>query len=296
MITKTRGYDNEYIMTDEGNNCLLMDVKEDAIKILYTDLSEELIRAAEDEGDLLGKKSVYCDFSSTDEKLYEQFERLGYELSESKNIISVKTGELFASRGVEKSLGIIFPDVEWIPFSDLQLYQIEDLIDLLDREKVPLKKRDLVRFDEDLSGISYDSSHKIKAFILVSSEGSELIVECLYGVSRDNAKYILSALQGFGRTVKDLKLDELYDRISMLEFNNTVMSLLRRLIDSKYSIAQVGRVVHAGKLIVPNSDRKTHHDTHAGKLEVAVKQGAMTERLLHRHYQSNINWKTEWSL
>ncbi len=297
MITKTRSYDAEYIMADEENNCLLMDVKDDAIKILYTDLNEKLIRAAEDEGGMLGKKSVYCDFSSTDDNLYELLEKCGYELTASdKKIISVRTDELFASRGVQKSLGISFSEVEWIPFGDLQLYQVEDLLDLLEREKIPLKRREFVRFDEELSGIVYDSSNRIRSFIFVSSEGSELIIECLYGTSKDNAKYILTALQGFGSTIRDLKLYELYDRISMLEFNKTVMSLLQRLIDSKYSITQVGCVIHAGKLIKMRSDREMHRDTHAGKLEVAIMQGTMTEKILHRHYQGNINWKTEWSL
>jgi hypothetical protein len=289
---KTSVSENIEFIRDEKDNSLAMDFSVNPPRILFADNNEELLKAAESLAGSRGRKEIVYDCSSFNDLTLDLLNKAGYELSKRQSILSVNIEELFSSQAVKKSLGISFPDVVWIPFRDLLLYQLEELVEEFEKAKIPLKKEDIERFDDDLSGIVYDKNGSVRAFVLVSLSGPDLLFECLHGIGGNDPKFIMSALQGFAKEITYNDLLGIYDRIIMLEMNGTVRPLIKRLLDNTYELSEPGYIICAKKSLPEKQAKAEFQD--GGSVRVA--KNLISEKLSETYYQSNINWKVEWEL
>ena len=274
------------IMDDEDNFIIIKCFGRDA-RIMSIPSGYELIKAAEAEAFDRGMERILFDYSSELEELSSYLQESGYTLSDSFKILSVNARELMTSKGVTKSMAVDFPGIEYVPFRDLIAYQEEEVVDILAREHIILGKNDLDRFDEDISCVSYDENSKPKAVVLASTQGKEILVELLYGLGGYNPQFIMAALQGFAREMTYLGLLTVYDRISMLEVNESITPLVKRLLDREYSLDVTGTVKKAVKELSDAArDPGIELENITGKHYIEEKIGYP--------YQNNINFKSQW--
>ncbi len=280
---------------DVGNLCK-MSCQQDKAHLLFVDRSAELLAFAEDAALSCGCKNIYFDYAARYSEFGEFLEAQGYGITDKKRLLTVKISELFESKGVKKSINIEFPGMEFIPIRDLMIYQMDELYELFETASIPLNKEDIVRFDEDLSGIVYNQDMNIASFILSYIQGEEIIIECLYGTKKGDPRYIMAALQGFAREMITLRLLNMYRNITVIEANATVGPLLRRLLDGKYEVMDDGTVKRAEKILkkVPKNNLPDIID--ADRIKAFEIDKALEEKLRFQYCQNNINWKMGWSI
>ena len=284
------------LFANDNDKLLLIDNGGAASKILYADADSDLLKLAENEAVLSGKSRMEYRFCSRYPEDTALFAGNGYELTETKKFLSVNIADLFESKGVQKSMKIEFPGTEYIPFRELMLYQLEELENLFSLAHIPLALEDIVRFDDDLSGIVYDENMNIMSLVCASVQGREIIIECLYGTKKKDPRFIMSALQGFAMQLIFCDLAEIYNAITVLEANPTVGMLLRRLVDSRYTVRDDMRVLTATKALPKGMDGAGSMVLEADNLTAAKLEDSLEKKMKYRYYQRNINWKTDWNI
>ena len=294
--TKVELSENILALRDDDNKYLYMSTENNSARILYSEEDADLFEYAENEAILSGKNVITYDFCDEYEETAAFLKGIGYEIEKGPAILAVNTQELFASKAVKKSLTISFPDAKYVPFRELVLSQLMELGDFIKANGIPIRKEDITTFDEDLSGIVYDKEENVKSFILVTPQGGDLIIECLFGINKNDPRFIMSALQGFGNEMVFSDIIDVYDRIVMLEMNKTIRPLLKRLLDKDYDLTEIGTVLLSKKEI-----KKEIADTEEGVKEDStfVKKSAgldLENHISQRSYQRNINWKAIWNL
>ncbi len=287
-MTKTMLPGDVICLTDGNGQHLLMKCYKNNARILFTDDNKYLVIAAEQLASDQGETLMECDFPFGNEVYRDLFSECEYTLRESKDIISIKTSEAFSSKGVEKTLQHDFTSLEWYPFRDLLLYQVEELESIFAERHIPLRREDIVLYDDDLSGVLYDDELVPKAILLVSVYGNEVLVEFIHGIVRDKPVHIMAALQGFGKEFMRHQMMEIYERISMINVNESILPLIHLLVDKQYEPDKVDRCVTAKKDI-------TGGDLYE-KIIIDEDPKAVYESILKeiRHYQHNLNWKMQW--
>lgn len=283
--------DGNYLISDDDGNELVLSTGEKGVRILYSDYDSGLFEAAGSVAASLGYEEISFFFLVMDSKLMEIAGLLGYEIQDSYSIIGVNLKELFLSKAVKKSLGMKFEGISYYPLRDLMMYQLSELADFWEEENIPLKAADIGRFDEDLSGIAYDENMKIRSVILVCASGEDILIECLYGLGKNDPKYIMAAVQGFAEELIGIDLVDVYRQIVMIEANRTISPLLRRLLDKQYGLSDLGKVCAARKHISGDSKASVLED--GAMLSISRKE-EIEEKLSKRKYQNNINWKMTW--
>lgn len=274
-------------LADEEGNVALWSKHGENARILATPPSVELLKAIETDAISTGKDTIFFDFPDALAAISDSLENHGYEIKDSEKILSVSAKELFASRGVEKSIGVSFSGVEYIPLRDLLLYQVEDIMEFLLEKKIILGPADIARFDEDLSCVVYDEQYGIRSVIFASTFVNEVLVEVLVGSGKKNPQYIMAAMQGFAKEFLALRLLNVYDKISMLEANESIAPLIKRLLDKDYTLEDGGHVITAKKKLTDSDNDKDF----------------LFEELINNPYlampdsypyQENINLKMQW--
>ena len=268
----------------------------DEARIIYTDRDPIAFGLAEKKAKDSGKEKVICEYASKywEYKLF--LEERGYSFLDTMPVLTANLWELFDSKGVKKSIEIDFPGTEYIPLRNLMLYQMEEIAELFKTASIPLTKDDLVRFDDDLSGIVYDQNLKIVSVILSSVQGNEIVIECLYGTKKDDPRYIMAALQGFAKEIIDCDILEVYENVAVLEVNSTVGALIKRLLDGRYEVKSPAVVVRAEKKFNDSAYDDLPEVIVSDRLKTFELKKMLEEKLEYRSYQNNINWKTDWSI
>ncbi len=273
---------------DNNGDKLIMKLYEKNARILKTDINKELVLAAEQIAFQAGKTMLCCDFPSDEESTEKVLSECGFTMSQGKDIISVKASELFYSKGVQKSMQVDFPKLEFYPFRDLLLYQVEQLQHYLSKNHVILSQREITEFDNDLSGVVYNESLMPQAVILVSEYGKEIMIEFLFGIVKDKPLNVMAALQGFATEFMNHRFLEIYDTIAMLKVKETIVPLLKRLLDKEYDLKKEGYTLEAKKALSADS---VSSDVSITEDNTAANISVMKEIV---HYQHNINWKLQW--
>ncbi len=287
---------NRFLLTDAENRNIAVGVRGDEARILFADADENLLKAAEKEAFHLGCRRMTCDFYDAFRRFNAFLTENGYESDRTKKIIGVNVKDLFASKAVRKSLVIDFGDTDFIPFGELLLYQLDELCILMEKAGVPISRDEIGSLDQDLSGIAYDKNRRIQAFILVSVKADDILIECLYGVSRNNPKYIMTALQGFGKEMIRCGITGMYEKICMLEYSDTVRPLVQRLLDGKYELMELGNVMHSEHIPEEIMDDDTTPEEKKDRLSMHEAAVIYDREILRRPYQGNINWKADWKI
>ncbi len=286
---KSALHDGRVRILDENKNAIILKFFDNNARIMTVPENYDLVKAAQTLAISQNVKRINFDYKSDLTSLEEQLQEDGFKISNSVNILSVSATDLFASKGVKKSIDIDFPDVEYIPFRDLILYQAQEAIDLLSKEKIIIGDNDIDRFDEDLSCIVYDEARRPKSIILASTQGKEIVIELLFSMAGSNPKFVMAATQGFARELLSLRLLEVYDRISMLEVNDSITPLIKRLLDKEYSLDITGEVHSASKELSESSE--------SADIEFEdVPLGLFVDEKIGYPYQNNINIKSQWKL
>ncbi len=286
--------DDSFFITGPDESSIAVKVRGDEARILFSDDDEDLLKLAENQALALGCRKISCDYFSAFRRFNSFLEGNGYETETGKNIIGVNIRDIFASKAVQKSLVIDFPDTDFIPFGELMLYQLEELKELMDKAGIPLTREGLGELDEGLSGIAYDKNRKIRAFILVSAKAEDILIECIYGVSKYNPKYIMTALMGFGKEMIRCGAVQMYEKIMMLEFNDTVRPLVQRLLDGKYEILSPGKILHSAKKLSDMPVLESGLEVREDRISVYEARQLYDREILKRPFQGNINWKADW--
>lgn len=294
MITEM--VDGRYLLEAEDNKLLGLRVADTAARILFTDHDANLIKAAEAKAAALGKKSITCNYADRYDELNSLFEEGGYEMRESKSLLSVDMVEILSSREVRKAMALDFVGTEWIPFRDLLSYQFDELESLFRSEGIIIPREELTRFDPDISGLVYDEQKRICSFILSSTQADDILIECLHGTKKETPRYIMAALKGFATEIYNCDLEDIYKNFTMIEFNPKVRAILKKLLDDHNDINEVGKVMHAHKVLSGDykGDLPTEKENNSAAQRAAIV--AMESRLERQRFQNNINWKSRWNL
>ena len=288
--------DDVFLLSNDEGSQIKIRCKGDEARMLFADMDEELLRRAEGEALSHKARRVVLEFAGKYWEIAGFMERAGYKLSTGKKILSVGLAELLDSKGVQKSIKIEFPGTEYVPFNTLMLFEAEQLAELFEASKVPLTRDDIIRFDDDLSGVVFNENRDIEAVILSSTCADEIIIECLYGTHKQDPKYLMAALQGFARQIIDLELTDIYKKITALEINATVGPLFRRLLDRKYEMNEDGAVMRAEKSLDRTADNEPFEYAEADIFKIGELLNSAEEKLRYLYCQNNINWKTDWSI
>ncbi len=279
--------DERIKISDENGSYIALKYYGSDARVMTVPFDYKFIKAATTLAALDGKKRIYFDFPDSLEEMPELLKADGYEVSQGYRILSVNAGELFSSKAVEKSIDIEFPKAEYVPFRDLILYQVEEVIARLAEEKIIIGSKDIERFDDDLSCVVYDDKRKLRSVILASTQGNEVLVELLFGMDSGSPLYIMAALQGFAWEFLSYHLLDVYNRISMLEVNESITPLVKRLLNKEYLVSVEGTVLRASKEL-------SAKDRESGITFEDVTRSFPPEDKIGYPYQNNINFKSQW--
>ncbi len=274
---------------DEGDNFLFMKYYENNARIISASIDKDIALAAEQEAVRSGKNMIICDFPSGNPELEKVFLENKYFIDQGNEFISVRSSELFESTGVVKSMQAEFSSCEFVPLRDMLLYQIEQLAALFENHKIPLTSSDIVRFDNDLSGVVYNNQLRPQAVVLASVYGTEVMIDFLYGFVKDKPQIIMAALQGFAKEFAGHEFVKIYDTVAMLRIRDSILPLLKKLLDKGYEIVSMGRAVAARKVV--------GKDSLFDEIEIIEEpENSVYASLLEGidHYQHNLNWKMQW--
>ena len=209
------------------------------------------------------------------EELNDTAKEKGFEVEDGVGVLAVQKSELLNSPAVKKTLRIEFPGIHSIAFSELWTYQYEDILNYLKKCFVEVPDDYLEELDENLSQIVYDDKDRIRGMILCRTNEEEVLIELLLG-SKKASHFIMAALQGFALALE--KTAEEDAQITMLAATDTVIPLLKRVLDKKYQYRELG-VVHCIR----------------GEADPAF-ISSLSEAEEECLYQKNIRWKYPWSM
>ena len=208
-------------------------------------------------------------------ELNEKAEAKGYTVETGSPVISVLQSELLASPAVKKALRVEPPGVRSTALSELWSFQYDEVASFLNHFSVDIDSNYLNELDTDLSQIIYDDQNQIRSILLCRSNEEEIFVEILLG-STKASEYIMAVLQSFIKAAAETSRDD--RRIVMVTATGTVLPLLKRVLDKKYEITELGEV------------RITRDEADEEFLAVLSRAEETNP------YQRNIRWKCPWGI
>ncbi len=288
--------DGVFAVFGSDKRAIAVDVNGDAARILFCDPDRQLILAAEAEAVRSGKKMMVCSLAPANNTMNDFLKENGYETKGGiGEIYTVDLAGLISSDTVKKIIKKGYEELIWIPFRDLMFYQALELSDAFQRFRIPIPKEELVRFHTDLSGVVYDRNNEISAFNLVSEAGEDLMVECLYAIKSDGGKAAMAAVAGMAAETEKLDISEDFNRLLLLESDEKVLSIIKKLTDGVCELKTAGRTVSARKNL---GKRNLHRvlpeivmDYDAGELI----GGIVADKIAAIPFQNSINWKSSWN-
>ncbi len=288
--------EKEVLLINDDNEKLVLELNKYNARVLYTENNPGLLHAAEKLAKSKGCTDICGYFSGNLKGLMGFYRNAGYDIESYENIISVDINELFSSKATSKSMNLVFEGAKWIPLDELLLFHAQNLFDLCRESGIFITKKDMERFDADFSGVTLDSAGRIQAFVLVSTSGHNVIVECLHGISKDKPKYVMAALQGMAHELMAYNDNSMYRSILAIEKNKSITPLLKRLLDKECRLDILGKVSKASKAI----DKKEKYDDinieETGKQLSTNAQNKLDILLRAIPCQNNINWKVLWDI
>ncbi len=217
---------------------------------------------------------MICWYSGLEE-IEELANKNGYSPEERIPVLSVEREELLNSSAVKKSLHVSLENMNCLALGELWSYQYEEVSQFLQRCHIEKDDTWLDGFDGTLSQIVYDQSDRIRAIVLCVGNEDGIFVDLLLGAS-NAAEFLMTALQAFVRAASSWKATG-QDRIYMVSAQEIVPKLLRRMLDKKYEIAELGNV-----MCIPETDDPDF----TGACDQAGEASLI---------QRNVNWKIPWA-
>lgn len=217
---------------------------------------------------------IFIDWYSELGHLDELAKKKGFEVETGVSVFSVSQEELLNSVAVKKIRKIKLPAIDSMAFDELWSYQYEDVAKFLMNCGIEKTDEWLDRFDGNLSQIVYNAKDKIKALLLATKEGDDTLVHLLIGATKQT-EYIMTALKGFANAI-DSRGDG--GNITVVAARDTVLPLLRRLLDKKYDIDEIGKV-----------HRVSFQEQADEELLKACEEAEQDSAI-----QNNIGWKVSW--
>lgn len=200
----------------------------------------------------------------------------GYAPQRSVPVLSVNRKELLSSSAVKKSLNVGMQNVSCLALGELWSYQYEEVTRFLSRCHIEKDGAWLDGFDTTLSQVVFDANDKIRAIVFCSGTEEGIFVNLLLGAA-NASEYLMTALQAFIRAAADYE-QKGEDRIYMVSAQEIVPKLIRRVLDKKYEIAEIGSV--------QCMDSEPDDDEFADACEKAAETSVI---------QKNIIWKIGWA-
>lgn len=217
---------------------------------------------------------MICWYSGLEE-MEELAKQKGYSPEQQIPVLSVEREELIASSAVKKSMHVSLENMNCLALGELWSYQYEEVSQFLSRCHIEKDDSWLDEFDGALSQIVYDSSDRIRAIVLCTGNEEGIFVDLLLGAA-NASEFLMTALQAFIRAASDWKASG-QDRIYMVSAQEIVPKLLRRMLDKKYEITEIGNAMS-----IPDLDDE----------DFAVACDHVAESSI---IQRNINWKIPWA-
>lgn len=207
--------------------------------------------------------------------LDELAEKKGYAPKEGAAVVSVQRTEVLSSSAVKKAMRVGLSDRNCLALGELWSYQYDEVSQFLSRCHIEKEEAWLDEFDGTLSQIVFDKNDRVRAVILCSGISDGILVDLLLGTA-NASEYLMTALQAFIRAAGGYKTEG-EDRICMVVSQEMVLKLLRRVLDKKYEIVEIGRA---------------HFLEEEADTEFL---GAMEEAGAKAPLQENISWKIPWA-
>jgi hypothetical protein len=181
-----------------------------------------------------------------------------------------------------------------MPAGNLLASQSNELIQLFGKLSIPIVKSEIAYFSKELSGVVYNDAQMPKAFIFCSDVDDLLYVDFLGGISSKEPQYVMIALQGLLKTLRDGSTGKQYKKIAMLLSDNVVLQLLKRALDRGTEVAEVSRTYYAEKQL-PDADPEPYEE---------IPEVLLTENMMNsliKEYsgfpiQKNVCWKPAYSV
>ncbi len=279
------------VLYDEDYRAAAVDLNSELSRILYADCDPDLLAAAEFEAVKAGKTMMIADFSSLQNKQKDFLENNGYKIETAGKIYEIDVLQFFSAGLTEKCTGRDEGELIWIPFRDLISFQAEELLDEFEKLGMLIRKEELLRFNNNLSGVVYDRDNNIAAFDLISEYGEDLVFECLYGRRSDYERCVTAALYGFGGQLKTCNISESYRRILLYEIDSRNMDIMKELSGGSCELKEAGNMLCARKNLNKNASKTGPGEIAADYGAERKMSGIIYEKLKSSPLQSGINWK-----
>ena len=252
-------------------------------------IASAMLKAAEK---VLAKRGVaflsalYLD---TIEGLEELFLSCGYEISESCQIIALKTSLINQNPFIWKMVKNRVQDFNAVSLKGFTVTQWRQLLDFMSEEGLRLTTYDLAHLDQMLSTVVFDQTGKICSLLLGSIAKETVYIELLY--SRKEAEglpCLKAAFQNFYDNVLLYEEQTVFKQVVFASCNPGVNMLLEQICGKDHQPSPAGLCKTAGRWMSPLKAQ----DKWA--LPAMKEEGAQYE-WLHKASQNpmqrNIRWK-----
>ena len=277
---------------DEDMKVVALDLNGEMARLLFFDHDRTLLAAAENEALKAGKMMMVYDFCSQDQDAKDFLKENGFKTEETEEIYSVSIGDLFSRGVVSRTASLKADGYKWIPLRDLIFYQAMELIDVFGEQDIPISTGDLLMFNNDLSGVVYDSEGKIAAYNLLSGYDDGLMFECLNSHLKTDSEPLYTALSGIAKEMEGCNINERFENLYLYDIDNRKMSMAKELVDGACDISPVYTTLCARKILkrksIQDESTKVIMDFDAEQTLNRI----TTEKIFAIPFQNNINWKS----
>ncbi len=251
-------------------------------------IGSALVSAAE--GILYDKGIRYmeADYSGDLSEINGFFEKVGFEVSEGPDILSVETKHLLSAKELRSLLKRQFQGMVFVPLDELVISQWDELMEIFSDHLIGLGSDDMNRFAMTISGVVYDFNGMAQAVALCTEYPDSLHIDFLAGFHKDSPQFLAAAIRGMAEGVVESGSMGHFHTITMLAANDITFRLLDVLLGKERQPDVIGSTVYAVKKLSENNDFEVEDDL-MDELEDEWRREIKRVTL-----QNNIGWKSAW--
>lgn len=194
-------------------------------------IGSELLSAAEQELFDCGIQWMDAEYANSLDTLSAFFEGNDFTVKPGADILSIPISDFLRSSMIKKFMKVPNPGTEFVPLSGLSFSQWDELIERFKKKHLRIENQDIVRLEQDISGVVYDEKEIPQAVVFCSEVGGNLHVDFLMGFEKNPQKYVMASLQGMLSGLIERYKSRNYENLTAISINKNVPILMQRALD-----------------------------------------------------------------
>ena len=198
-------------------------------------------------------KMIDTFFPDQNEDLTGFFRACGFTQEEEVPILSVSTETISRSPSVKRIIEQEHEGMEFQALSELFMVQWDELLEVLNDWNIKLNPRDINRFDDEISGVVYDSEFQPQTVVLCSCGERTLNVELLLSREGLDPEFMLCALQNMLVNMELKGGSAAFPTLTLIAANKGVNPLIEKLTMGDRVAQKKGSVLRFLKAVEPEA-------------------------------------------